>query len=53
MEAGTKLQLEGNILDCHKALNRNEVAQKHNDKTAKKEKDSRNLYLVKEGGLFV
>ncbi|XP_018561291.1 RNA-binding protein 28-like [Anoplophora glabripennis] len=51
LNAGTELTLLGNVLDCHPALGRNEVQQKiQNKKELKKEpKDSRNLYLVKEG----
>ncbi|XP_023021496.2 RNA-binding protein 28 [Leptinotarsa decemlineata] len=51
LNAGTELTLLGNILDCHPALNRNDVQKKILDKKQSKSepKDSRNLYLVKEG----
>ncbi|CAH0560297.1 unnamed protein product [Brassicogethes aeneus] len=51
LQAGTELTLMGNTLDCHPALQRGEVEQKLTDKKEKKSepKDSRNLYLVKEG----
>lgn len=54
MNAGTELTLLGNVLDCHPALDRDEVQKKiHEKKELKKEpKDSRNLYLVKEGGML-
>lgn len=49
LKAGTELELQGNILDCHPALNKNDIMKKGED--GKKEaRDSRNLYLVKEGG---
>ncbi|XP_058806860.1 RNA-binding protein 28-like isoform X2 [Phymastichus coffea] len=48
LAAGTELKLHDQILDPHKALNRKEVTEKKEDKK-KKMKDSRNLYLVKEG----
>lgn len=37
-------------MDCHKALNRNEIQSKQENKGNEK-KDSRNLYLVREGGM--
>ncbi|CAG9856860.1 unnamed protein product [Phyllotreta striolata] len=51
LNAGTELKLLGNILDCHPALDKNSVNKKANEaKDDKKQsKDSRNLYLVKEG----
>ncbi|XP_044748099.1 RNA-binding protein 28 isoform X2 [Coccinella septempunctata] len=51
LQAGTELKLLGNILDCHKALCKNEIHSQQNNKLNKKKdtKDSRNLYLVKEG----
>lgn len=49
LQAGTELTLLGNILDCHKALNRDDLKSK-TDKKIEEKKDSRNLYLVKEGG---
>ncbi|KAJ8927691.1 hypothetical protein NQ314_019822 [Rhamnusium bicolor] len=51
LSAGTELTLMGNVLDCHPALDRNEVHRKVQDKIElkKEPKDSRNLYLVKEG----
>lgn len=42
----------GNILDCHKALSRDEVQTKRNAQKDVKQRDSRNLYLVKEGGNY-
>lgn len=52
LAAGTELKLHDQILDPHRALHRNEVNEKNRDKK-KKDKDSRNLYLVKEGGKFI
>ncbi|KAJ3658931.1 hypothetical protein Zmor_010644 [Zophobas morio] len=51
LAAGTELTLLGNILDCQRALARNEVREKNSAKKQDKTviKDSRNLYLVKEG----
>ncbi|XP_043267883.1 RNA-binding protein 28 [Venturia canescens] len=48
LSAGTELRLHDQVLDPHRALNRNAV---QDNKSLKKEKikDSRNLYLVKEG----
>ncbi|XP_018324265.2 RNA-binding protein 28-like [Agrilus planipennis] len=45
------LILLGNILDCQPALTRNALEEKVKDKSEKKakQKDSRNLYLIKEG----
>lgn len=52
LQAGTELTLKGNVLDCHKALNKNELEMKRNAQKVVKQKDTRNLYLVKEGGEF-
>ena len=41
--------MEDQILEAHRALDRNEIENKANSKQYK-QKDSRNLYLVKEGG---
>ncbi|RZC40310.1 RNA-binding protein 28, partial [Asbolus verrucosus] len=51
LAAGTELTLFGNVLDCHRALGRNELHQKNAIKKEEKmmPRDSRNLYLVKEG----
>ncbi|XP_024883836.1 RNA-binding protein 28-like [Temnothorax curvispinosus] len=48
LSAGTELRLRGQILDTHKALHRKEVEDKKNLKENRM-KDSRNLYLIKEG----
>lgn len=47
--AGTELRLRDQIIDTHRALHKNEVG---NKKSLKEQriKDTRNLYLVKEGG---
>lgn len=52
MNAGTELKLFENILDCHPALDHKEVQTKMKIKMDLKtqSRDSRNLYLVKEGG---
>ncbi|XP_030754169.1 RNA-binding protein 28 [Sitophilus oryzae] len=51
LTAGTELTLLGNVLDCHPALDRNDL--KHKIQSEKDQKsrprDTRNLYLVKEG----
>nr|CAH7733611.1 unnamed protein product [Callosobruchus chinensis] len=51
LSAGTELTLLGNILDCFPALHRDLVQKKAEEKKEanKGSKDSRNLYLVKEG----
>ncbi|ERL90501.1 RNA-binding protein 28 isoform X1 [Dendroctonus ponderosae] len=51
LAAGTELTLLGNILDCHPAIDRNELRQKQNQQNKQKSTphDSRHLYLVKEG----
>ncbi|KAI4463913.1 rna-binding motif protein 14b [Holotrichia oblita] len=48
LQAGTELTLQGNILDCHPALHKQDLQQKEKEGKTK-QKDSRNLYLVKEG----
>ncbi|KAJ9592493.1 hypothetical protein L9F63_015909, partial [Diploptera punctata] len=48
LASGTELQLHGQTLDTHRALNRQDVQRRTEDKQ-KAKKDSRNLYLVKEG----
>ncbi|CAD1472099.1 unnamed protein product, partial [Heterotrigona itama] len=48
LSAGNELQIEDQILEAHRALDRNEIENKANSKQYK-QKDSRNLYLVKEG----
>lgn len=47
--AGTELRLRDQIIDVHRALPKQEVTNKTNLKK-QRTKDSRNLYLVKEGG---
>jgi len=44
--------LRDQIIEAHKALHRKEVEDKKNLKE-KRIKDSRNLYLIKEGGRFI
>jgi len=53
LQAGTELTLLGNVLDCHPAIDRNDLKNKEqlNKELKGKSKDSRNLYLVKEGGM--
>lgn len=46
--AGTELRLHNQIIETHRALHKNEVENKTNLKK-QSTKDSRNLYLVKEG----
>ncbi|XP_012061488.1 PREDICTED: RNA-binding protein 28 [Atta cephalotes] len=48
LSAGIELRLRDQIIEAHRALRRNEVEDKKNLK-GKKIKDSRNLYLIKEG----
>ncbi|XP_044580738.1 RNA-binding protein 28 isoform X2 [Cotesia glomerata] len=48
LSAGTELRLHNQVLDPHRALDRNELAN-GNSLKSRKIKDSRNLYLVKEG----
>ncbi|CAG5096374.1 Similar to SPBC4F6.14: Uncharacterized RNA-binding protein C4F6.14 (Schizosaccharomyces pombe (strain 972 / ATCC 24843)) [Cotesia congregata] len=48
LSAGTELRLHNQVLDPHRALDRNELANGNSSKS-RKIKDSRNLYLVKEG----
>lgn len=52
LAAGTELTLLGNVLDCHPAVDRNELRQKQIEQKKQKSapNDSRHLYLVKEGG---
>lgn len=47
--AGTELRLHDQIIDTYRALPKQEVTNKTNLKK-QRTKDSRNLYLVKEGG---
>ncbi|KAJ8913580.1 hypothetical protein NQ315_013985, partial [Exocentrus adspersus] len=50
LNAGTNLTLLGNILDCYPALDRNAIQKKVQEKAQRIiPKDSRNMYLVKEG----
>ncbi|XP_047004070.1 RNA-binding protein 28 [Schistocerca americana] len=50
LKAGTELTLNNQTLDVFRALSRDEIGQKMNrNKDSDKKKDSRNLYLVKEG----
>lgn len=53
--AGTELKLFENILDCHPAIDGKDMHNKLQEKNAMKKqpKDSRNLYLVKEGGMSI
>ncbi|XP_014208656.1 RNA-binding protein 28 [Copidosoma floridanum] len=48
LAAGTELQLHNQVLDPHRALHRNDV-NKMNAEKKHKAKDTRNLYLIKEG----
>lgn len=48
LKAGTELTCLGTILDCHPAVGRQDIQNKSKEK--EKQKDSRNLYLIKEGG---
>jgi hypothetical protein len=51
LAAGTELTLLDQTLDVYQALNKDELQQKTNLKhDVQKNKDSRHLYLVKEGG---
>jgi hypothetical protein len=51
LAAGTELTLLDQTLDVFKALNKDQLQQKTDPKhEVHKNKDSRNLYLVKEGG---
>ncbi|XP_066252759.1 RNA-binding protein 28 [Euwallacea similis] len=49
--AGTELTLLGNVLDCHPAVDKDQLRTKEKEQKEQKNKpkDSRNLYLVKEG----
>ncbi|XP_017892988.1 RNA-binding protein 28 [Ceratina calcarata] len=49
LSAGNELEMDDQILEAHRALDRNEVENKANLKQRNKQKDNRNLYLVKEG----
>lgn len=48
LSAGSELQMEDQILEVKKALDKNEIEDRANSKHHRP-KDSRNLYLVKEG----
>ncbi|XP_076619291.1 RNA-binding protein 28 [Colletes latitarsis] len=48
LSAGKELEIEDQIVEAQKAIDRNEINNKANSKQLKY-KDSRNLYLVKEG----
>ena len=48
LAAGKDLVMEDQLLEAHRALDRNELENKANSKQ-QRQKDSRNLYLVKEG----
>ncbi|XP_034195510.2 RNA-binding protein 28 [Osmia lignaria lignaria] len=48
LSAGTELQMEDQIIEAQRALDKNEIENKANSKH-QRQKDSRNLYLVKEG----
>ncbi|KZC14342.1 RNA-binding protein 28, partial [Dufourea novaeangliae] len=48
LTAGKELEMEDQIMEAQRALDRNEIENKTNSKKPKL-KDSRNLYLVKEG----
>jgi hypothetical protein len=51
LAAGTELSLLDHTLDVYRALNKDQLQQKANLKhEVQKSKDSRNLYLIKEGG---
>jgi hypothetical protein len=51
LAAGTELSLLDHTLEVYEALNKGQLQQKTNLKhDIQKNKDSRNLYLVKEGG---
>lgn len=43
--------MEDQILEAYRALDKNEIENKENLKQHK-QKDSRNLYLIKEGGKY-
>lgn len=49
LTAGNELEMDDQVLEAHRALDRNEVENKANLKQRNKQKDNRNLYLVKEG----
>lgn len=50
LQAGTEFKLMDEVLDPHPALSRDEIKSKHNEKSKDEAgKDSRNLYLAREG----
>lgn len=50
LQAGTEFTLMDQVLDPHPALSREEISKQMNEKSKKNEtKDSRNLYLAREG----
>ncbi|KAH8369605.1 hypothetical protein KR093_000273 [Drosophila rubida] len=49
LQAGTEFKLNDDVLDPHPALSRDEIKSKHSEKTKDESKDSRNLYLAREG----
>jgi hypothetical protein len=54
LAAGTELTLLDQTLDVYEALNKEQLQQKADLKHgAQKSRDSRNLYLVKEGGQYL
>jgi hypothetical protein len=54
LAVGTELTLLDQTLDVYEALNKDQLQQKGDLKNgAQKSKDSRNLYLVKEGGQYL
>jgi hypothetical protein len=54
LAAGRELTLLDQSLDVYEALNKEQLQQKADLKhEAQKSKDSRNLYLVKEGGQYL
>ncbi|KAH8300141.1 hypothetical protein KR044_010471 [Drosophila immigrans] len=49
LQAGTEFKLNDEVLDPHPALSRDEIKTKHSEKSKDEGKDSRNLYLAREG----
>ncbi|XP_034109911.1 RNA-binding protein 28 [Drosophila albomicans] len=49
LQAGTEFKLNDEVLDPHPALSRDEIKSKHSEKSKDEGKDSRNLYLAREG----
>lgn len=49
LQAGTEFKLMDEVLDPHPALSRDEIKSKHDEKSKDEKKDSRNLYLAREG----